>query len=136
MNVYVDSSVILRLILKQKEAFKDWKKIKILGTSELTWVESCRTLDRLRLERKLSDSGIATAHKDLKLIFERLIIFEVTRDILLSAASPHNTVIGTLDSIHLNTAILWKVELGSELFMLTHDKQLADASLARHLMVI
>ena len=42
------------------------------------------------------------------------------------AAGPFPTVIGTLDAIHLASAILWgEVESGSDIRILTHDKQLA-----------
>ncbi|MCX7037611.1 MAG: hypothetical protein NT005_00455, partial [Spirochaetes bacterium] len=42
------------------------------------------------------------------------------------AAGPFPTVIGTLDAIHLASAILWEeAEPNSDFSLLTYDKQLA-----------
>ena len=43
---------------------------------------------------------------------------------------------GTLDAIHLATAMLWRERTGADLVMATHDTALATASRASGLRVI
>lgn len=135
MIAYIDASVVLRFLLKQRPSFRGWSSISEAGTSELCWVECCRMIDRLRLEGGLSDNDVAHAHSELKLFFSALRVFEVTRDIILSAATPQTTVLGTLDAIHLHTALLWKIDSKREVTVLTYDMQLASAARSRHLLV-
>jgi hypothetical protein len=62
----------------------------------------------------------------LNTILERLYLIDMGPAVKRRAAGPFPTVIGTLDAIHLASAILWgEVESGSEIRILTHDKQLA-----------
>jgi hypothetical protein len=44
--------------------------------------------------------------------------------------------LGTLDAIHLATAMLWQESRGSSLFMATHDTALALAARASGLRVV
>jgi hypothetical protein len=46
------------------------------------------------------------------------------------------TVLGTLDAIHLATALLWRENTGSDLVMATHDGSLALAARAAGFRVI
>ena len=49
MIVYLDSSVLLRVILGQRNALKEWRSIEQGVASALVEVECLRTLDRVRL---------------------------------------------------------------------------------------
>jgi len=46
------------------------------------------------------------------------------------------TELGTLDAIHLATAVLWKEVMGADLVMATHDAALALAAQAHGLPVV
>jgi predicted nucleic acid-binding protein len=46
---YVDSSVVLRLVLGQPAALREWRTVDRGVASALVEVECLRTLDRLRL---------------------------------------------------------------------------------------
>lgn len=46
------------------------------------------------------------------------------------------TELGTLDAIHLATALLWRDMVGAELTMATHDSALAIAAEAHGLPVV
>ena len=46
------------------------------------------------------------------------------------------TELGTLDAIHLASALLWKDALGADPVMATHDKALALAAYAHGLKVL
>jgi len=54
----------------------------------------------------------------------------LSRAVLNRAADPFPTVLGTLDAIHLASALLWIEEKGEALTLVTHDQQLAIAARA------
>ena len=55
---------------------------------------------------------------------------------LARAAQPMATERGTLDAIHLATALLWRDSADTELVMATHDLALATAARAFGLRVV
>ena len=63
-------------------------------------------------------------------------IVGITHPVLSRAAQPLPTALGTLDAIHLATALLWKEHMGKDLSMATHDVALAVAAKASGLRVI
>jgi len=48
--VYLDTSVALRILLRQPEPLKGWGEWEEAYASELLGLEARRTIDRLRLE--------------------------------------------------------------------------------------
>ena len=56
--------------------------------------------------------------------------------VLERAAQPMPTELGTLDAIHLATALLWKEMMEVNLVMATHDEALALGAEAHGLPVI
>src|SRR5690606_8607914 len=61
MNAYLDTSVLLRLVLGEPAALDDLSTYEHLVSSELIAVESHRTIDRLRLQGALTvDAAIAS----------------------------------------------------------------------------
>jgi hypothetical protein len=52
-------------------------------------------------------------------------IVEVNRTVLTRAAQPSPTSLGTLDAIHLASALLWRDRTGRSLVFATHDDALA-----------
>ena len=130
MLAYLDSSVILRHILRQSDPFCGWTELSEVGCSELGWIECHRTVDRFRLGGKLNDEDVAVAKQLIEFIFEGMEIFSITPSISQGAAGSFPTVVGTLDAIHLSTALLWRHETGQPVRFLTHDIQLARAASA------
>ena len=63
-------------------------------------------------------------------------VVEPTRAILIRAAQPMPTALGTLDAIHLATALLWRESTDTELVMATHDAALGTAARAFGLPVV
>ncbi|PWB76689.1 MAG: hypothetical protein C3F15_04755 [Holophagae bacterium] len=61
---------------------------------------------------------------------------ELTRPVLARASQPMPTSLGTLDAIHLATALMWAEQAGSPLVMATHDRLLATAARASGLRVV
>ncbi len=136
MTPYLDASAILRVVLGQQNALPDWPGTRRGVTSALAQVECMRTLDRLRLRGRLGDEAIAVRREAVFRIFDSLERVEVTGDVLARAAQSYTTVLGTLDAIHLATAILWRERTGADLVMATHDVALANAARATGLSVV
>ena len=136
MIAYLDSSTILRIVLGQANALKEWRSITQGVASALVEVECLRTLDRLRLSESLKDAEIAARREAVFRLLEAIEVVELTRPILSRAAQPLPTALGTLDAIHLATALLWKERTRADLVMATHDEGLATASRASGLRVV
>lgn len=136
MIAYLDSSVILRVLMGQRDALAEWADVTRGVVSALAEVECLRTLDRLRLSRAHPDEAIAERREAVYRMLESIEVVEITHPILSRAAQPLATGLGTLDAIHLATAIVWKERSGKDLTMATHDSALAIAARASGLRVV
>jgi len=136
MIAYLDSSVLLRVVLGQENRLDEWQAIEAGVASGVVEVECLRTLDRLRLTEGVDEKELAVRREAIYRLLETLEIVEPTRLVLHRAAQPLPTSLGTLDAIHLATASLWQEARGHELFMATHDQALALAARASGLRVV
>lgn len=130
MIAYVDSSVALRLILRQAKALPQWREISKGVASALLEVECLRTLDRLHRSGQLTERALAKRRDTVYQLAEAFEIVEISPAVLRRASMPFPTPLGTLDAIHLASALLWRDERGTELIMATHDTALQDAARA------
>lgn len=130
MIVYLDSSVLLRVVLGQAGSLKEWKKIERAVASALIEVECLHTLDRLRLADGIPDTEIALRREAVFQLVDAIELVDITRSILNRAAQPMPTILGTLDAIHLATALMWSERFNAKLTVATHDSALALASRA------
>ena len=133
---YVDASVLLRVALEQSNALAEWPRIQQGIASTLVRVESLRMLDRLRLRSHLPDIEVARRRATILAFVDALDVVEVDSVALDRAAQPMPTELGTLDAIHLATALLWRETAGTDLVMATHDAALALGALAHGLRVV
>jgi predicted nucleic acid-binding protein len=133
---YLDSSVLLRVVLGQPNALKEWRSIKQGVASRLVEVECLRTLDRIRITVEVEDKIIATRREAIFRLLETLEVVEPTGVVLSRASQPLPTVLGTLDAIHLSTALLWRERTGTDMVMATHDEALGVAAKASGLRVV
>lgn len=136
MIAYVDASVLLRVALEQPNALAEWPAIRQGVASTLVRTESLRTLDRLRLRIKLVDAEVARRRATILAFIAAVDLVEVDSAVLERAAQPMPTELGTLDAIHLATALLWREMTGEDLVMATHDAALALGALAHGLRVV
>jgi len=132
---YIDSSVLLRVVLAQPNALPEWRSIQHGVSSRLILTESLRTLDRLRVRARFTDLEIARRRATLLEIVERLELVDIDETVLQRAAQPMPTELGTLDAIHLASALLWSAAMRTELTLATHDVALAVAARAHGLRV-
>jgi uncharacterized protein len=133
---YIDASVLLRVVLRQYDALSEWSQISRGVASALVVTESLRTLDRLRLRARLDDADLASRRGAILRLAGSLELVEVDGIALDRAAQPMPTELGTLDVIHLATALLWKDMTSLPLVMVTHDAALAIAAKAHGLTVV
>jgi predicted nucleic acid-binding protein len=136
MIAYVDASVLLRVALRQPDALPEWRQIQQGVSSALIMTESLRTLDRLRLRAKLPDEEVARRRGTIIRLIESLELVEIDAVVLDRAAQPMPTELGTLDAIHLATALLWKEVSRTDVIMATHDGALGLAAQAHGLRVV
>jgi predicted nucleic acid-binding protein len=136
MIAYVDSSVLLRVALGQPNALPEWRDIERGVSSALVTTESLRTLDRVRLRVSLSDVEVARRRATILSLIDSLELVEIDSVVLERAAQPMPTELGTLDAIHLASALLWQDTLGVDAVMATHDKALGLAAQAHGLQVL
>ena len=136
MIAYVDASVLLRVALGQPNALPDWRQIERGVSSALITTESLRTLDRVRLRAQLSDIEVARRRSTILALLDSLELVEIDSLVLERAAQPMPTEVGTLDAIHLASALLWRDAMGVDLVMATHDGALGLAARAHGFKVL
>jgi predicted nucleic acid-binding protein len=136
MIAYVDASVLLRIVLRQPNALKEWSQIDHGVSSVLIRTESLRTIDRLRLRAQTSDFEVALRRRAIFKLLASFELVEIDETVLERAAQPRPTELGTLDAIHLASALFWRENTGEDLTMATHDRALALGAQAHGLDVI
>jgi predicted nucleic acid-binding protein len=136
VTAYVDSSIILRLALRQPNALPDWRRVRRGVSSALIHTECLRSLDRLRLAMVFSDTDMAERRTTILALIDSLELVQLDMPILNRAAQPMPTSLGTLDAIHLSTALLWQEIEETPLTFATHDEALARAARAHGLLCI
>ena len=92
--------------------------------------------DRLRLRTGLADADVASRRATILALIDSLEVVDIDSTVLDRAAQPMPTELGTLDAIHLATALLWKDMTRANLVMATHDSALALGAQAQGLPVV
>ena len=136
MTAYVDTSVLLRIAFGEPDSLAEWRQIERGVSSALTRVEALRSLDRLRLRARLPDREIARRRAVVLRLLDSLELVELDSNVLDRAAQPPPKDIGTLDAIHLATALLWRESTDVPLIIATHDVALATAAEAHGFRVV
>jgi len=134
LNAYIDSSVLLRVVLGEPEPLPSWGRIDHALSSELIRLECLRTIDRARVQLPLGDDAVSRQRADVLEAIDSLSLIPLTARVLERAAEPFPTLIGSLDAIHLASALLVR-EQYDELLFATHDQRLAVAARAMGLSV-
>jgi predicted nucleic acid-binding protein len=127
LNLYVDSSVLLRIVLAEPGRLRTWSKISVPFSSELIRLECLRTIDRARIRLGHADEEVADRRSAVLEALDGFRLIPITPPILGRAAEPFPTVLGSLDAIHLASAVLARDEV-DDLSLATHDAELAVAA--------
>ena len=104
MIAYVDSSVVLRIVLGQPDPLPEWSRLERAISSELLGVECLRTIDRLRIRADLGDRTVADRRGALLETIDAIDLVALDASILGRAAEPFPTLVRTLDALHLASA--------------------------------
>jgi predicted nucleic acid-binding protein len=127
---YVDTSALLRLVLREAGALQELLSCDALVSSELLVVEALRTVDRLRLQGVLTPEEAVTRRAVIDDWLEAVDLVVVRQEVLARASHPLPTPLGTLDAIHLATALVWRERMQPDIVLATHDGGLALAARA------
>ena len=125
----MDSSVLLRVVLGEPARLRIWSKITGAVASELITLECLRTIDRARIRLRLEDEDVADRRAAVLEAIEAFSLVPVGREVLERAAEPFPTMLGSLDAIHLASALLVRDSF-EDLSLATHDQELAVAARA------
>ena len=126
MIAYLDSSVLLRIVLTQPDPLPEWNTIRIGLSSELLRTESHRTLDRLWLHGELNDGEYRHKRRAVESLLNGFQLVALDSNVLAVASAPLPVALGTLDAIHLATALILRST--RDFVFATHDKALARAA--------
>ena len=102
MIAYIDTSALLRIILREPGALDDLRMYDGLVSSELIAVESARTIDRLRMQGALTMEEAANRIGAVNDWLEAIDLVLLRPPVLSRAGEPMPMPIGTLDAIHLS----------------------------------
>ena len=130
MIAYVDTSALLRIVLRESGALDDLRAYDALVSSEIIVVESARTIDRLRLQGSLTAEEAAARTRIVTDWLEAIDLVLLRPSILSRASEPMPMPLGTLDTLHLATALIWRDRMGPLTTMATHDTALGTAARA------
>jgi predicted nucleic acid-binding protein len=102
---------------------------RVLVSSRLSLVESCRAFVRLRATGGIAEARLVDAERDVAAVWSRCELWEMTRSVCetacaVAAAQP----LRALDAIHLATFVLARRRLEG-LELLTADERLREAAL-------
>lgn len=128
MIAYIDTSALLRLVLREPGALEELRSHDALISSELIAVESCRTIDRLRLQGSLTTEEAAVRLRAVTEWLEAIDLVLLRPPVLSRASEPLPTPLGTLDAVHLASALIWRDRMGSLSTVATHDTALGLAA--------
>jgi predicted nucleic acid-binding protein len=125
---YVDASVLLRVVQGSSDVLGSWHDLDPVSSVLIT-VECLRTIDRARLQANANVEAIARDRASAIELLRGFALAPITDSILGRAADPFPTSLGSLDAIHLATALELR-NTHSDLVFATHDRQLAIAALS------
>jgi predicted nucleic acid-binding protein len=127
---YIDTSALLRIVLREAGALDELRSYDGLVSSELIVVESMRTIDRLRLQGSLTAEEGAGRLRIVNDWLEAIDLVLIRPPVLSRAGEPLPMPLGTLDAMHLATALIWRDRMGPLPTVATHDSMLGTAALA------
>ena len=129
MIAYVDSSVVLRIVLEQPQPLRELERFDLV-TSDLTRIECLRAVDNALVRREIDEDDALVRRGAVFQKVKNAHRVALSRRIMERAAGGFATQLGTLDALHVATALLWRDRRASDLVFATHDRQQARAARA------
>jgi len=128
MNVYLDSSFVIRQLLGVRPECPFWGKWEKAYASTLMRTECFRAANLLRLSGKINDAQRARLGSWIEKVVSSVTLVPVTDPILRRAAETFPTAVGTLQGIHLATLLELQAARGITCTLATDDAQLLQAA--------
>ena len=128
MNVYLDSTVVLRQMLGSGDSWEGWGKWEKAYASMLLRTECNQAVNRLRAEGKINDVRRARLGSWIETVCSCVTLVPVTESILRRAGEPLPTDSGVLRSIHLATLLELQAAHGVNCAVATDDDMLLRAA--------
>lgn len=129
MIAYVDTSVLLRVVLGEPGVLREWKKLDRAISSELIRVECRRTIDRARIVLHLPEEEVAERRALADEWVDSFDLVRLDHTILERAAEPFPTLLRTPDALHLASGLAARSRHAGLVFA-THDRELGIAARA------
>ncbi len=131
MIAYIDSSVLLRYLFNETNPLKEFSQVKKPISSVLLRTECFRCLDRARIRFQLSNEEVAKKYQEIDMAVKAFHLIQINSTVLDRAEEAFPTLLGTLDAIHLSSALIYRENSKEELFFFTHDTELGYAAQAK-----
>jgi predicted nucleic acid-binding protein len=122
--------VVLRKLYGEPEGLAEWPRIREAYASRLLPVELGRVIDRTRLAGDIDDDQVEHLQRESRRLLRSVEVVALSERILARAAGPMPTSLGTLDALHLATALELAAARAPALVVATHDRALARAARA------
>jgi predicted nucleic acid-binding protein len=129
VNVYVETSAVLRLVLERDVSIAPHLENADLVTSRLTIAEAGRAFARLGQQGPGPAARLNQSRRALEALLANCEIAALSEEILLRAASPFPLEpIRTLDAIHVATASAWNTAAGPTAMLSTDNRVRSNAA--------
>lgn len=135
MMALIDTSVLLRKIFGERASLVEWSQVTEAYASRVLLLELGRVIDRSRLAGDIDDRQVEQLHREARRLLRSVEVLALSERILARAGGPMPTVVGSLDAIHLATALELAAVRSGPLALATHDEQLGRAARASGLEV-
>ena len=128
MNVYLDSTVVLRQMLGSGESWSGWGAWEKAYASMLLRTECCQAANRLKAQGKIDEVRRARLGSWIETVCSCVTLVPVTESILRRAGEPFPTDAGLLRGIHLATLLELQAAHGVTCALATDDAALLRAA--------
>lgn len=128
---YFDSSVALRILLKEKGISPKLSEVKIAVSSEIIEIELMRTLETACFSQRINQSELASLIPIAMKLIQAISRTPVHRPVIEMARSSFAIPVKSLDAIHIATAEWLRQELGQDIIFWTHDQRQGQAAMTR-----
>lgn len=137
MIVFIESSVLVRIVVGQPRPLLDWRALSQPIASALVEIEVPRAIDGLRRAGKLTEAAAAQAAAEARDALRGFRLMEIDPAVRLRAGAPFAVQLRSLDAIHVASALLYRERNPEvEFTVATHDERVARAAQAHGLTVV
>jgi len=107
LKVYLDTSVVLAYLLEGNDLLLRVPADAEVGSSRLLWIEMARVLERTLHNRVLAAEQVAEVRQSFESTAATISRLRLNEAVQRQAEGSFPLVLGTLDTLHLSTALEW-----------------------------